>query len=224
MDLLADEGDGYPTAKAMETPSRLRISTSEIADAYDADFPDSGKVLIKGYGNTPSPTGSPEVLTLEIPLPTPASPFTTTEVFSRVLSVQKPRTIGDVTLSAIDASTQEVTVLGIYEPSETQPFYHRYKISSYDPEVGVRGLCKRRFVPLEGEDNELVTPSNMGALKLGMLAVNYENKNDLERANDYWNRAMMTLNLEMREARGGAQMMGQIDPSAFQIRRLKNHW
>jgi len=57
-----------------------------------------------------------------------------------------------------------------------------------------------------------------------MLAINYENKNDLERAEDYWQKAFSTLNLEMREFRGGAIYRGQIDPSAFQTRRLRNFY
>jgi hypothetical protein len=222
LDMLVDEGDGFPTSKALETPSRLRVSTTEIADEYDLSFPDSGKIKIKGYGEGRSPSGTPEILEVELNLPSPLSPLTTTPIFTSILSVDKPRTFGDVTLSGVSVADNSVTTLAVYEPQETNPSYHRYKISTYDPEQGIRALCKRRFIPIEGGDNELVLPSNLGAIKMGMLAVNYENKNDLERAVDFWNRGLLILNAEMRETRGGAMLRGQVDPSAFQSRRLRN--
>jgi hypothetical protein len=228
LDMLVDEGDGFPTAKALEAPSFLEVATTEAADVYDSSFPDGGKIKITGYGEGSSPSGTPEIIEIELPLPSPSSPVVSSVVFTEVLTVDKPRTYGPVRLSGVVAAGATPvagdprTLLASYEPQETQPSYHRYKISSYDPEQGVRALCKRRFIPLEGEDDELIVPGNIGALKMGLLAVNYENKNDLERAVDFWTRGLGILNSEMRESRGGAMFRGQIDPSAFQSRRLRN--
>lgn len=222
LDMLVDEGDGFPTAKALEVPSYLEVVTTDSGDVYNSSFPDGGKIKITGYGEGSSPSGTPEIIEVELPLPSPSSSALTSVVFTEVLAVDKPRTLGAVRLNGVASVGGAKTLLAVYEPLETQPSYHRYKISTYDPEQGVRALCKRRFIPIEGDDDEQIVPANLGALKMGLLAVNYENKNDLERAVDFWNRGLGILNAEMRETRGGAMFRGQIDPSAFQSRRLRN--
>jgi hypothetical protein len=177
-------------------------------------------MYVTGFGTDTAQTGANEMLELEVPLPTPSTPFVSTEVFSRITSIIKPVTTGDVAIYAFG----ETNPLSVFTPTDTVPSFRRYKVSSLNPDLSVRAVCKRRFIPLEGDKDELVVPSNLGALKLGMMAVNYENKNDLERAQDFWGKAFSTLNLEMRESRGGAQMRGQIDPAAFQMGRLRNFY
>lgn len=230
LSMLVDEGDGFPIEKALGQPSRLVIQTTDPDDAYDPLDPNTiGKMFIKGYGTATAATGANEMLELEVPLPSPSSPFVSTEVFSRITSIIKPVTNGDVVLYAWDAADldpaptpTELIPLSVFVPTDTVPSFRRYKVSSINPDMTVRAVCKRRFVPIRGDKDEVIVPSNIGALKLGLMAVNYENKNDLERAQDFWGKAFSTLNLEMRESRGGAQMRGQIDPAGFQTRRLRN--
>ena len=288
MQMLVDEGDGHPLEKDFETPVRLVVQTFDPADAYDPQDPNTpGKMYVKGYGTTATSGGSPVLVELEIPLPTPSTPFVSTEVFERITSVVKPITYGDVALygwnltdysdmtgyagdynngadygigdivstpagspygnpgqlfirvsnpnnpgyppgtsswAVYSPASEELTPLSVYVPEDTAPSFRRYKVSSLLPITHVRAVCKRRFIPVDGNKDEIVIPGNLGALKLGMLAINYENKNDLERAEDYWQKAFSTLNLEMREFRGGAINRGQIDPSSFQIRRLRNFY
>jgi len=232
MQMLVDEGDGHPLEKDFQTPVRLVVQTFDPADAYDPEDPNTpGKMYVKGYGTTATSGGSPVLVELEIPLPTPSTPFVSTEVFERITSVVKPITYGDVAMfgwstAYVGASPApgEIIPLSVYVPEDTAPSFRRYKVSSLLPLTHVRAVCKRRFIPVDGDKDELVIPGNLGALKLGMLAINYENKNDLERAEDYWQKAFSTLNLEMREFRGGAINRGQIDPSSFQIRRLRNFY
>ena len=221
LSMLVDEGDGFPTEKELETPARLVVQTFSAADAFNPLDPNTiGKMYVTGFGTDTAQTGANEMLELEVPLPTPSTPFVSTEVFSRITSIIKPVTTGDVAIYAFG----ETNPLSVFTPTDTVPSFRRYKVSSLNPDLSVRAVCKRRFVPLAGDKDELVVPSNLGALKLGMLAVNYENKNDLERAQDFWGKAFSTLNLEMRESRGGAQMRGQIDPAAFQMGRLRNFY
>ena len=42
-------------------------------------------------------------------------------------------------------------------------------------------IARRAYVPLRSDDDEVI-PSNLGALKLGLMALQYEDKSDPERA------------------------------------------
>lgn len=42
-------------------------------------------------------------------------------------------------------------------------------------------IAKRKFVPFFSDDDEVI-PSNLGALKLGLMSLQFEDKNDPDRA------------------------------------------
>jgi hypothetical protein len=46
-------------------------------------------------------------------------------------------------------------------------------------------ICRRAYVPLVSDDDE-VNPDNIGALKLGMMALQFEDRNDPDRAALFW--------------------------------------
>ena len=84
----------------------------------------------------------------------------------------------------------------------------------------IRLSIKRQFVPLEDEDDEL-TIDNPGALKLGFMALGYEDKGDLASADAFFARALAVLNGELKEARGGAQSTVQMSPHGFYLGQLR---
>jgi hypothetical protein len=88
-------------------------------------------------------------------------------------------------------------------------------------DINLRLSCKRRYVPLDSDD-DIVTPDNEGALKLGLMSLSYEDNNDLERAEQYFAKALSILNGEVREARGGAQFVLQQSPHGFHMGRVRN--
>jgi hypothetical protein len=97
-----------------------------------------------------------------------------------------------------------------------------YKVvGKYDSDTEVKLLCKRRFIPITDESDP-VLPDNEAALKMGLLSYSYEDNNDLERADQYFTRALEILNGEAREARGAAQYMLQQSPHGLNLGQLRN--
>lgn len=62
----------------------------------------------------------------------------------------------------------------------------------------VIAICKRAYVPLSS-DNDPVIPDNTGALKLGLMALQYEDKSDRDRAIPFWNDGYALLDIEREE-------------------------
>lgn len=94
-------------------------------------------------------------------------------------------------------------ILASYRATETVPLYRRYKVS-YPNVEAVRVLCKRKFIPLAAE-TDFVYPSNLNALKQGLLAEYWENQNDFSKSESYWKLAEDSLNRQVRANRGGAK-------------------
>lgn len=138
----------------------------------------------------------------------------TTKSFSEITAVIKPETVGFVTLSAGS------TPLSVYEPSETSPSYHRYKVGTITNNT-LRCLCKRRFVPLVN-DSDLVHPGNVGALKMALLAVSAENASLTEKAQQYWGLCYQLLDLEKGSARGAAEIRLNVKPFGAGARPVRN--
>jgi hypothetical protein len=87
----------------------------------------------------------------------------------------------------------------------------------------VRALCKRRFVPVLSEHDDII-PDNMGALKLGLISLKYEDTNDLERATEYFQRALSLLNAELKEARGSQFNTLRFSPHGFGLGRIATQY
>ncbi len=67
---------------------------------------------------------------------------------------------------------------------------------------GGRLICKRRFVPTVSLNDE-VFPCNIGALKHGLPALNYEDQGDIERSRASWGMALELLQGDLKQERGG---------------------
>lgn len=96
--------------------------------------------------------------------------------------------------------------LGIYEPGETDPTYRRYKVGSIPDTCTITALCSRRHVDLLNED-DLVIPSNVGALKHGLIAIRLEDQSDLDSSVAHFDQAYALLNAELRRLRGKARVI-----------------
>lgn len=71
-------------------------------------------------------------------------------------------------------------------------------------------IIKQDYVPLVSEDEE-VTPSNVGALKFGLMALLKEDAQDMERAEQFWQKANDLLAKEQDDDIGaGAEGKVQI--------------
>jgi len=122
--------------------------------------------------------------------------------------VFKPQTRGNIRLFAVNPETLDETEIGIYQPGETLPVYRRYNTTD-EPTCVVTVYARRAFIPAIA-DNDLLIPGNLGALKLGLKALVYEDNDDLQRAQQYWNNAFDILNKEMRNHLGPNSVPVQI--------------
>jgi hypothetical protein len=215
MQMLIDRGDGFCTFLDPETPFRVRVKTEDAQDTG---------ITIRLFGTDSSnrsiydSTGASGI-DLSV-----GGTTTTTVTFKTLTSVNKPLTEGYLTLWAVDPTTNVETQIALYEPSETKICYRRYFVAGIPVKSSLRCMCKRRYVPLTHsvDDNKQIMPSNEGALKLGLIALQYEDKNDLERADNYMARAISLLNSELKEERGSAIVRIQFNPngSTLKVRQM----
>ena len=98
------------------------------------------------------------------------------------------------------------TELGVYEPGETDPSYRRYKVGSIPSTCTITALCSRRHVDLVNEE-DLVVPNNVGALKHGLIALRLEDQSDLDSSVAHFDQAYALLNAELRRLRGKARVI-----------------
>jgi hypothetical protein len=218
-DLVLDAGDSHPVFRDPPYESfRLRIKVPNTSDRDTGNY-----VVFKGNdagGNYVFDAEGNEGALLSLT----SAENTTAQYFSSLTSVLKPLTEGYLTLWAVNSDGEE-TQIAEYEPGETNVGYRRYRLVRTDNSQtpAVRALCKRRYVPVLSEHDEIV-PDNMGALKLGLISLKYEDTNDLERATEYFQRALYLLNAELKEARGSQINTMQFSPHGFGLSRINRQY
>lgn len=213
MQKIVDAGDGHVT---WSDPTTSFFPRFEITDAGDV----GKKVYISGvdeYGKQIFDASGNNGLSVEL---SQAGVSLTTR-FSKIVSVRKPITEGPVNLFAVNPdNAAQSNQIASYEPTETVPSYKRYKLASADFTNTIDCLCKRRFVPLVNgpDDDTALIPDNEGAVKMTLMALQYEDKNDLERADTYFQKALQLLNSELKEDMGAPVVTLQMNPVAAAMR------
>lgn len=111
--------------------------------------------------------------------------------YTQLPRIEKAVTANPVLLYAVDVTTAVATLIASYAPGETQPAYRQYSVAGIttedpvtDPPV-VSAICKLGFVPAVS-NNDLITPANIGALRLGLMALQFEEKVDPANAALFW--------------------------------------
>lgn len=100
-------------------------------------------------------------------------------------------------------------------PSQTTSDTQRYRVLGKLPEDRqMYCIVRRGYVPLVN-DTDLLIPSNRNAYRYGLQAFNYENINELERAQVYWDYAFKCLNDETASFEDGELAQIQIQTKAF---------
>ena len=82
-------------------------------------------------------------------------------------------------------------------------------------------LVRRGYVPLVN-DSDLLIPSNRNAYRYGVQAYNYENVNELERAQVYWGLAYQCLNDETASMEEAELAEVQVQTKAFAPGLIQN--
>lgn len=198
MGIIQDQGDGWPTQVVQTAVATIRLypqaaDVGDIVRVYGTDI--NGNVIFGSDGK------EGENVTLALPYASPATDM-------MITGANKPVGDGAVNVYTWDGTTN--TQIGSWEPTETTPCYRRYKVGVHETDNPIRCLCQRRYIPLSG-NLDIVIPGSIRALKMGLIAVGYENQNNSEDAAKYWNQGYTILNQELRAQRGNSRQ-----PIAFQ--------
>lgn len=193
-----DMGDNFVTMEDPAAPAQIVFKTTVNDDAgqevviygKDAD----GNDIYDSNGN----------LGETLLLAPPSGSVMTSATFSKITSVLKPYTVGNIEIYAFALPTN--TLLSVYQPGETSPQYRRYRLKLYDDDIVVTGVCKLKYFPLVCETEPLV-PANIGALKMALMALTYEDANDPAASDGYWQRCYSLLNQQLKENRGAARFV-----------------
>jgi hypothetical protein len=116
----------------------------------------------------------------------PDTTFALSELVRDVERVIKPVTAGFVSLYTYDEDTHQLFFLAKYHPQETNPRYRRYRITRPCHTCGtsVYALCELGYVPMSHPDDVLII-QNMDALKLMVMAIEFENEREFQSAKAY---------------------------------------
>jgi|5B_taG_2_1085324.scaffolds.fasta_scaffold00432_6 hypothetical protein len=132
-----------------------------------------------------------------------------TEIRNGDSSLKDPVKI--VAINANDISDR--LELGTVQEANKVNAYRRYRISnSSSVKKTMRVLVKRKFKQLINS-YDTVRPSNLNAIKHGLLGSVAEENADLERANYHWNVCKKLLDEELDAYRGEAKPVLKFDPS-----------
>lgn len=128
---------------------------------------------------------------------------TTSRVWNKLPLIQKPTTTVGVELYSVDNTTSEETLIAVYAPGELVPAYQRYTIQGgCDSDLALiqAKLC---YVPAVS-DTDIIYPSVLGALKQGLRALQYEDKDDDDRSAGCWRSCFSILDKDSQELEGEA--------------------
>lgn len=201
----ADDCTGavYPTnqlAQTFRTPSaafKLRVKATEAG----------GNMSLIG-GTDSSSTELFAIVTLAITNGT----TTTTQVYNTLPQIQKPVTTNKVELYSVDNVTAAETLIAVYAPGETVPAYMQYTVSNPSDSPSCLAKCKLAFVKVVA-DTDIVYPGLYSALRLGLKALNREENEQPEAADQWWKRAVDAMDKDRIQIDGEAFPEFAVEPN-----------
>jgi hypothetical protein len=206
-----DRGDGFVTFRDLPSAGTLKIynSTTESAGSFHVRGLVDGQKLYTG-------TGASRIEGVNIAMPTTASTSTlgahTFDAGASLYSIVKPVTNGVITLYHV-ADDDTETLIGRFEPGETLPSYRRYYVPRRADDNGqVVAMCKAKHYDVVS-DNDEIFPGNINALEYALLALNYRRKDEGDREDMNFAKALKELDVELEQFTA-EQSMGHvsIDP------------
>jgi len=131
---------------------------------------DNGSVVVHGF----DVNGLSQTVSYALP------EATATAEWSRITRVIKPETAGDVVLTFVDRFGNE-TVGADYRPRDRNPSFRLYRFTEIadDKTKMVDAIVRRRLFEIEQDTDELYV-TNLNALRLGVKAVAFLDKGDLQ--------------------------------------------
>lgn len=133
-----------------------------------------------------------------------ASPATSVNYFTKVVSVQKPLTNGNVKMYAIEDVTSNTTLLGDYEPDEFLPVYRKSILTSANSGSceKIDALVTQRFIPIQGKDTDQILPACFPALQMMLIGINKKQTGDINGYTQFYQVAVKLLMENAKQYRG----------------------
>jgi hypothetical protein len=131
---------------------------------------------------------------------------TTTRTWNSMPQIQKIATVNKVELYSVDSISGDETLIAVYAPSETVPSYQRYKVPEFcGNAVSAVILGKLAYNPVS-QDTDIVYPGVVGAIKMGLKALQSEDTEEDDRARSNWADAFRLLEHDVQEMEGDASI------------------
>lgn len=164
-------------------------------------------------------------------LTTTAGVLTLAATYSALVALSQPASGGSITIRPMDWEFQSGGTGSHNWDTYGGSLYaidmgdvsgqRKYRIPG-DPDyvdtLTFRGLAKRRFSTLSDSDN--VTPDNTEALRMGCLALHFEDAGDYDRAKVEFDAAIRLLNQDLEEYQADAAQFVQLDPTMARISNI----
>lgn len=200
-------GDALPNGLVASTPSAPQYyyvrpignNLFEIYDTYSHAITISstiGRINFSNIGNTSTSTFFVDSI------------LSATLVKS-IIHVEKPQTIGYVSLYAFDyGRSNDMALIGQYHPSETNPKYRRIRIGR--PCAWARILYRVKY-PVISSVYDYIPLENTRAILAAVHACDLEDKDFIDQAQRYWATAIAYLRSQNESMDGHAFMPPQIN-------------
>tara|TARA_R110002153_G_scaffold145774_2_gene297109 strand:- start:2852 stop:3817 length:966 start_codon:yes stop_codon:yes gene_type:complete len=211
---LVDDGFA-PAVNELEAAKGYTITVSPISPATEIPRTSTNFITITGLNNASTPalqTYSPNLDTASNNITSGSVQFTTiTEIRNGDSSLPSP-----VKITAVNVNdTSDTLELGEVQEANKVNSFRRYRLGndiSNTTKKTIRVLVKRSFKNLINSF-DVIRPSNLNAIKHGLLGTVAEDNADLERANYHWNVCKQLLEEELDAYRGSAKPAVNFDPT-----------
>lgn len=213
--------DGFvPTINELDSSKTYKIEVAPIYPETELPRTTNDFITVTGLNNSTTPvaiTYEPKIATAT------SSSVTSTSLFTSIEEIRN----GDSSLSApvrvtavnsADA-TDRLHLADVQESNKVSRF-RRYRLNnnvSLTVTKTMRLLVKRKFKTLINSYDP-VYPSNLNAIKHGLLGTVAEDNADIERANYHWTICKQLLDEELDAYRGAAKPTIIFDPSGSNSR------
>lgn len=209
---LVDDGFA-PTVNELEASKAYTISIEPVSPETEIPRTSTNFISITGLNNASTPvlqTYTPNLDTASNNITSGSVQFTTIiEIRNGDSSLSAPVKITAVNI----ADATDKLELGTVQEANKVNSFRRYRLGN-DSSVKktIRVLVKRKFKNLINSF-DVVRPSNINAIKHGLLGTVAEDNADLERANYHWSVCRQLLDEELDAYRGSAKPTVNFDPT-----------
>ena len=130
-----------------------------------------------------------------------------------ILHVEKPETLGYVSLYALDyGRSNDMALIGQYHPTETNPKYRRIRIGR---KCAWARIIYRMAHPVISSLYDYIPVENERAIIAAIHACDLEDKDFAEQAQRYWTIAIGYLKNQNESMEGHAMMPIQVDNEVY---------